>query len=269
MAVEYRTLGGSRESVHNPDKPGRVPDAVRVVSDDTLPPTPIGDLFAGNVLNVYVLAADPAVREAVERACADRYPLTTAADWPTLVEAIDARRCDIAFIEAAVLGDRLPKCIAELEPYAAHVVTLVAADRSDSQDLISLLSERKIHRLLIKPPARGITRLLLESAVSRCMQLRAGAASMPLVPIVGAAPRPTRLRVPTWILATGISALVLGVAVTLGASSLRGFLTGRTTGATAPVTARAASCSACCTSAIAGNGTSGGKTSSNTLSSRK
>lgn len=241
MAVAYRSLGGSRGSGDNTDKPGRVQGGVRVVSDDTLPPTPIGDLFAANALHVYVLAADPAVQEAVERACADRYPLTTAADWPALVEAFDARRCDIAFIEAAVLGDRLPKCIAELERYAAHVVTLVAADRSDSHDLISLLSERKIHRLLIKPPAPGITRLLLESAVSRCMQLRAGAVSTPLVPIVGATPKPSgpRLRVPTWALPAGISALLLGVVVTIGASSLRNLWsspTSRTTGAAAPAT---------------------------------
>ena len=244
MAVEYRSVGGSRESGDNTDKSGVVQGGVRVVSDDTLPPTPIGDLFAANALCVYVLAADPAVQEAVERACGHRYPLTAAADWPTLVEAIDARRCDIAFIEATVLGDRLPKCIAELERYAAHVVTLVAADRSDSHDLISLLSERKIHRLLIKPPAPGITRLLLESAVSRCMQLRAGAVSTPLVPIVGAKAKPSglrlRLQVPTWALAAGISALVLGVAITLAASSLRGLVpsfTGRTTGAAAPATA--------------------------------
>ena len=223
MAVEFRSLGGSRGSRGDAPERGRtqrVQPEHAVSLDDTLPPTPTADLFTASVLNVYVLAADLAVREAVERACGDRYPLSAAADWRELLAAIEARRCDIAFIEAALLGDRLTKCIAELERYAGQVVTLVAADRSDAQDLIGLLSERKIHRLLIKPPAPGITRLLLESAASRCLQLRAAAGSPSLVPLVRPLPA-VRVRVPTWVVATGLCALVLGVAVTLGLSSLR------------------------------------------------
>ena len=226
MAVEFRSVGGSRGARGEAKERSRAqPPAPEpnVGLDDTLPPTPAADLFSASVLNVYVLAADPAVQEAVERACGDRYPLCTVADWRGLVTAIEARRCDIAFIEAELLGDRLAKCIAELERHAGQVVTLVAADRSDAQDLIGLLSERKIHRLLIKPPAPGITRLLLESAASRCLQLRAAAGSAPLVPL-HAAPASTGVRVPSWVLATGVAALVLGVAVMLGTSSLRDLL---------------------------------------------
>src|SRR5262249_58686800 len=125
---------------------------------------------------------------AVERACVARYPLCRVTDWRALIAAVESRRCDIAFIEAALLGDRLEKCIAELGRHAGQVVTLVAADRSDAQELIGLLSERKIHRLLIKPPAPGITRLLLESAASRCLQLRAAVGNEPLVPLVPTPP---------------------------------------------------------------------------------
>ena len=45
---------------------------------------------------------------------------------------------------------------------------------SVAERLMGLLSERKIHRLLIKPAALGITRLLVESAVNRCLQLARG-----------------------------------------------------------------------------------------------
>ena len=243
MAVEFRSLGGSRgargetQERGHAQRPTPAQPESAVGLDETLPPTPAGDLFAASVLNVYVLAADLAVREAVERACGDRYPLASVTDWRALVGAVEARRCDIAFVEAALLGNRLRKCIAELERHAGHVVTLVAADRSDAQDLIGLLSERKIHRLLIKPPAPGITRLLLESAASRCLQLRAAAASPSLVPLVPAAPTPVRLRVPTWVVATGMGALVIGVAVTLGLSSLGSRPRGATGAAPAPAVA--------------------------------
>jgi len=244
MAVEFRSVGGShgpRSETKERARPQHTEPEAGVGPDDTLPPTPASDLFASHVLSVYVLAADPAVLDAVERACGGRYPLCRVADWRTLLTAVEARRCDIAFIEAELLGDRLAKCISELERHAQQVVTLVAADRSDAQDLIGLLSARKIHRLLIKPPAPGITRLLLESAASRCLQLRAAASNEPMVPLVREAPRPSGVRVPTWVLATGVAALVLAVVMMVVAPSLWNLLpnAGRATHAEAMAPAAA------------------------------
>ena len=56
--------------------------------------------------------------------------------------------------------------------YADRLVTLVAADRAAAQDYVGFLSDGRIHRLLIKPPAVGATRLLIESATARRLQLR-------------------------------------------------------------------------------------------------
>jgi protein TonB len=244
MAVEFRGVGGPRGSSGEAKERTalRVGAQRGVGLDDTHPPTPAA-IFAESVLSVYALAADPAVVDAIERACRDRYPVCNIEDWHALVAAIEARRCDIAFIEAALLGDQLHKCIAELERHARQVVTLVAADRSDAQDLIGLLSERKIHRLLIKPPAPGITRLLLESAANRCLQLRAAAVTRSHEPLVRANPQPAGARVPTWVLATGVAALVLGVAAMLGAGSFRSLLpnaTSRTSSADVPAAVPAA-----------------------------
>jgi len=105
-------------------------------SDDTLPPTPIDDLVAVAGLQVYALATDTTVREAVRRACGARYRLTVVDDWGSLIAAIDERHCDIAVIEASVLGVRLDKCITELGRGARQVVTLVATDRKEAQSLI-------------------------------------------------------------------------------------------------------------------------------------
>jgi protein TonB len=185
-------------------------------TDDTLPPTPIDDLVAAAGLQVYALATDTAVREGVRRACGERYRLTVVDDWSSLIAAIDERHCDIAVIEASVLGVRLDKCITELGRGARQVVTLVAADRKEAQSLIGFLSERRIHRLLIKPPAPGITRLLIESAANRSLQLRSAALASP--PVVGS-PKQAGARIPTSLMVGGL--LVLGVAVALTVASLR------------------------------------------------
>jgi protein TonB len=49
---------------------------------------------------------------------------------------------------------------------------LIAAKQQQAQDFMRFWSERRIHRLLIKPAAAGITRLLLESAFARFIELR-------------------------------------------------------------------------------------------------
>src|SRR6185295_2501111 len=220
MALEYRTLSGSTGSpVEVTTRDGaQHADAIPVLSaDDTLPPTPIDDLVAAAGLQIHVLAADPAVREGVRRACGDRYGFAVADDWSSLLEAIDARRCDIAVIEASLLGVRLEKCITDLGRNDRHAVTLVAADRKEAQRLIGFLSERRIHRLLIKPPAAGITRLLIESAANRCLQLRSAAVAAPQVVI--SPPRKAVPRIPTWMIAA--SAAVACIAVALAVASYR------------------------------------------------
>jgi TonB family protein len=219
MAVEYRTLSGSTVTpVEVTTRDGvQHTDPIPVLStDDTLPPTPIEDLVAAAGLQVHVLAADTAVREGVRRACGERYSLTVADDWSALLAAIDARRCDIAVIEASLLGARLEKCISDLGRNARQVVTLVAADRKEAQSLIGFLSERRIHRLLIKPPAPGITRLLIESAANRSLQLRSAALAAP--PVLGS-PKKAGARIPTWLIAAGVA--VFCIAVALAVASYR------------------------------------------------
>jgi len=167
-------------------------------------------------LQVHVLAADAAVREGVRRACGERYAFAVADDWISLLAAIDARRCDIAVIEASLLGAQLERCVTDLGRNGRHAVTLVAADRKEAQRLIGFLSERRIHRLLIKPPAAGITRLLIESAANRCLQLRsAGVTSPPAL----SSPRHAAAQIPTWMIAAG--AAVLCIAIGLAVASYR------------------------------------------------
>ena len=193
----------------------------RVGLDDTLPPTPLKDLLSAGGANVYVLSTDAELCATVQRAGGEQYPVFTVDAWPALIEAIESEHCGIALVDVALLGKQRDKRIADLAQYAGHLVTLVAADRSDAQELIGFLSDRKIHRLLIKPPALGITRLLLESAVSRCIQLREHPPIEPVVTRTGlhrlaaAAPK-VGGRVPAWVLATALVVLVLGAVVVAG-----------------------------------------------------
>lgn len=191
----------------------------RAALESTLPPTPLKDLLAAGGATVYVLSADEKLHDVVQRAGGEQFPVESVLDWQELQAAIDAGRCHIALIDADLLGKGLMRHLDELDRYAQRLVTLVAATRAESEHLITPLSERKIHRLLIKPASLGITRLLLESAVARWLQLREQAASADAATVDdrrGAWTSAAGARLPSWLLATGLVSLLLGVLLAFG-----------------------------------------------------
>jgi TonB family protein len=181
MAVAHENLSGaerpppSQEGLNGSEglNVSNVRDTLkyRAELEATLPPTPVQELLAASGATVFVLATDPGFVATVRRA-ADRHPLFVVESWAELEEAVKTGRCGIALLDAAMLGSRLPERIQALQPYAARLVTLVAADRATAQDYVGLLSDGRIHRLLIKPPAVGAVRLLIESATARRLLLR-------------------------------------------------------------------------------------------------
>ena len=172
MAARYENLPGAENPHLGADFPN-VRDVLRHRGplDATLPPTPIRELLAASGATLFVLATDAALVTTVRRA-ADQHPLFVVETWPELMEAVESGRCGIALIDAAVLGARVAHGVAALAAYADRLVTLVAADRAAAQDYVGFLSDGRIHRLVMKPLAIGATRLLIESATARRLQLR-------------------------------------------------------------------------------------------------
>ncbi len=181
---------------------------------DTLPPQPLKELLSAGGANLYVLSRDPELIDTVQRAGGEQFPVFAVAAWAELELAVESGRCGIALLDADLVGGSLAGHIVALQDYAHRVVTLVAADRAVAQGLMGYLSDRRIHRLLIKPPAHGITRLLIESAVNRCLQLRELAAqSEPSEPL---RPRPAprvATRMPIWIPVAAGMTLLAGVGI--------------------------------------------------------
>jgi len=182
---------------------------------ETVPPTSFKNLLSAGGVNIFVLSTDTELIDTVDRACGEHYSVFPVRHWNELELAVESGRCGVALLDAQLLGDDLVAPIKALQAHSNRVVTLAAAERSVAQDLMGFLSDRSIHRLLIKPPALGITRLLIESAVSRFFQLRESAqdddsASEPRTLTVSV-PRGTRM--PAWVLVGTAVALAAGVAV--------------------------------------------------------
>jgi TonB family protein len=214
MALSHDNLSG----------PGRPPrgDATVSVRDKsanpvdleaTLPPTPVRELLAASGASLFVLATDVDFVAAIRRAAGDRYPLFVVESWNELKDAADSGRCGIALLDAALLGRRVGECIAALAAHADRLVTLVAADRAAAHEYVGLLSDGRIHRLLIKPPAIGATRLLIDSAVARRLQLRDASANDDAPPVAA-----STVSMPRW----GWTVVAAVVAVALLTTAIAG-----------------------------------------------
>jgi TonB family protein len=138
----------------------------------TLPPISLRELFAASGIALYVLTTDSDFATTVRSAAGEQYPLYIVGEWKQLLAAVESRECGVAILDANLLGSkRTAECLQALLPYAHRLVTLVAADRELAKELVVFASSRRIHRLLIKPVAVGATRLFIDSAVERSLQL--------------------------------------------------------------------------------------------------
>ncbi len=234
MAARYENLPGAETPRPGADFPS-VRDVLRHRGplEATLPPTPIRELLAASGATLFVLATDAALITTIRKA-ADQHPLFVVDTWTELMQAVESGRCGIALMDAAVLGARVAHCVAALAVYADRLVTLVAADRAAAQEYVGFLSDGRIHRLVMKPLAIGATRLLIESATARRLQLREEPAndSAPAVAAT-ASRRSLRWRVP----AVAGAAVVALLAIAVIAGRLGWWDRLGTLGATEPVAA--------------------------------
>jgi protein TonB len=141
--------------------------------ETTLSPTPLHTLLAADGAAVYVLSSDSGLVDAVTTAAGEQFPIQRLPTLKALRSLVDSGQCRIALLDAEFFGSSVRARITELKAVEPELVVVVAAPRETAEELMGLFAERIIHRLLIKPPAIGITRLFLESAVSRFLQIRA------------------------------------------------------------------------------------------------
>ena len=143
-----------------------------LLTDSTLAPAPLRDLLAAEGASICMLSVDGELVDTVQESAGEQYPISAVASWPELLAVVEAHSCGIVLLDIELLETGLERRIEELKRIVPGLVVLVASPRTQAESLMNLLSERKIHRLLMKPAAVGITRLLIESAVSRYLELR-------------------------------------------------------------------------------------------------
>jgi len=200
-------------------QPGQILPGSLTSLETTLPPTPLKKLLAADGASVYVFSLDQALADTVQQAGGEQYPVHILDEWAELCALVDGGPCRIVLLDADALGDELEQRVMELRALLPSLVILLAAPRDTAQRLIGMLSDRSVHRLLIKPAAIGITRLLLESAVSRYLQLREDShqtLEAEIDSLRRRAPAPVKTKWPAWVIATALVSLLLAAVIVGG-----------------------------------------------------
>ena len=143
-----------------------------IVIESTLPPTTSLETLEGEGATVLVFTHDAALARVIRGVGADRYPIRIINEWNDLLEQIGRGNGRIVLLDVDALSDDIEDSLAAVNRCADWLVMIIAAKQQQAQDFMRFWSERRIHRLLIKPAAAGITRLLLESAFARFIELR-------------------------------------------------------------------------------------------------
>jgi TonB family protein len=143
-----------------------------IVIESTLPPTASREILEGEGATILVYSHDATLARVIRSVAADRYPIRIINEWNDLLKQIGSGKGRILLLDVDAVSDNVEEAIADVNRCADWLVTVIAAKQQQAQDLMRFWSERRIHRLLIKPAAAGITRLLLESAFARFIELR-------------------------------------------------------------------------------------------------
>ncbi len=202
---------------------GRMPPGSSVSLDGTLPPSPLRELLELDGAAIFVFSADHELTETVVRSGGERYPIRSIAGWDELVDAVARERAHILLLDADSLPVPLPDAVATLHGAAPTIVVLVAARRDTAGTVMSLMAERKVHRLLVKPATDGMTRLLLESAIERYLALREQSIPPPVFVDEVRPRRRYRKSRSSWSAWRLAAALVLATAGAVVVAEMRGF----------------------------------------------
>jgi len=143
-----------------------------IVIDSTMPPTSSYEMLAAEGATVLVYSHDATLARVIRNVAADRYPIRIIDAWSDLLQLIESGKGRIVLLDVDAVSTDVEEALSEINRCSDWLVTIIAAKQQQAQDFMRFWSERRIHRLLIKPAAAGITRLLLESACARFIELR-------------------------------------------------------------------------------------------------
>ncbi len=123
------------------------------------------------MVELLVLTRDDALVDSLGDAMHGSRRVHHAKDVEAAVELLEAHPVGVLITDTALNEKQVEGLTAELKQHVPELVTIIASERSDAQALINMLNYGQIFRFLLKPLQVGQTRLWVESAVNKHVEL--------------------------------------------------------------------------------------------------
>jgi DNA-binding NtrC family response regulator len=118
-------------------------------------------------VDLLALTADSHLGAVIETALGGSHRLHRAANLEAALACLETNPVGVLVTDMAVRQDEIAELTGALKRHVPELVTIVASDRSDAQQLIDLINYGQIFRFLLKPLHAGQCRLAIEAAVGR------------------------------------------------------------------------------------------------------
>lgn len=149
-----------------------------VVDDDSrLGASGVHALLDDSTVAMLVLSTDDKLVGTLTTSAGERYPLHRASDEAQARALLAREAPGLLVIDAAACPDAAPVA-ARMQRYQPSLAIIIAADRTQAAELLGLVGQYGILRVLLKPISPGQSRLCVEAAARRHMELLDSAGPM-------------------------------------------------------------------------------------------
>jgi len=149
--------------------------------DDRLGASGVHALLESSTVAMVVLSADDGLVGTIATSAGERYPLHRAGDESQLLALLAREAPGVLVIDAAACPE-VAQVAARMQRYQPSLATIIAADRADAGALLGLVGQHGVLRVLLKPISPGQSRLCVEAAARRHVELLDSAGPMQPVP---------------------------------------------------------------------------------------
>ncbi|MCC5869971.1 MAG: TonB family protein [Gammaproteobacteria bacterium] len=145
--------------------------------DDPLGASGVHALLESSTVAMVVLSADDGLVGTIATSAGERYPLHRAADESQLLTLLAREAPGVLVIDAAACQE-VAQVAARVQRYQPSLAIIIATDRADAAALLGLVGQHGVLRVLLKPISPGQSRLCVEAAARRHVELLDSAGPM-------------------------------------------------------------------------------------------
>lgn len=123
-------------------------------------------------VGILAIEDDPAVKKRLRQILSDDYHIRFAPNPDIALQIMEEHEIGVLISETQSTAGDLTGLLKALARHHPHIATLVITERANANNVIDLINEGQVYRLLLKPVRQGSCKLSVDSAIGRYWNLK-------------------------------------------------------------------------------------------------